>query len=68
MLRGKNIVPLTQTVEFRERPRRDTTVDLRKTGIHPDFWYPVARSKQLKLGNAIGVRFAGDPIVLVRTE
>lgn len=58
---------LTQTVEFRDRPRRDTTVDLRKTGIHPDFWYPVARSKRLKRGKALGVRFAGEPIVLVRT-
>jgi renierapurpurin 18,18'-hydroxylase len=44
------------------------TTDLRKTGIHPDFWYPLARSKDLKKGKMLGVSFAGDPIVLVRTE
>jgi len=42
--------------------------DLRKTGIHPDNWYPLARSKDLKKGKMLGVSFAGDPIVLVRTE
>jgi renierapurpurin 18,18'-hydroxylase len=42
--------------------------DLRKTGIHPDYWYPVSRSKDVKKGKAIGVSFAGEPIVLVRTE
>ena len=42
--------------------------DLRKTGIHPDHWYPLARSKTLKPGKSVDVRFAGDPIVLVRTE
>jgi phenylpropionate dioxygenase-like ring-hydroxylating dioxygenase large terminal subunit len=44
------------------------TSDLRKTGIHPDYWYPLARSKDLKKGKMLGVLFAGDPIVLVRTE
>ena len=44
------------------RPR-----DLRKTGINPDFWYPLARSKELRPGKAIGRTFAGEPIVLVRT-
>lgn len=42
--------------------------DLRKTGIHPDFWYPLARAKDLKKGHVMAVSFAGDPIVLVRTE
>lgn len=42
--------------------------DLRKTGIHPDFWYPLARARDLKPGQAMGVSFAGEPIVLVRTE
>lgn len=42
--------------------------DLRKTGIHPEFWYPVSRSKDVKMGKAHGVLFAGEPIVLVRTE
>jgi phenylpropionate dioxygenase-like ring-hydroxylating dioxygenase large terminal subunit len=40
--------------------------DLRKTGIDPNFWYPLARSHELKPGKAIGVSFAGEPIALVR--
>jgi len=46
-----------------ERPR-----DLRKTAIDPDFWYPLARSRDLRRGKAIGVSFAGEPIVLVRPQ
>jgi phenylpropionate dioxygenase-like ring-hydroxylating dioxygenase large terminal subunit len=45
------------------RPR-----DLRKTGLHPDHWYPLLRAKNLKCGKAVGVGFGGEPIVLVRTE
>jgi len=42
--------------------------DLRRVGIHPDFWYPVARSSSLKRGSALAVTFAGDPIVVARSE
>jgi len=42
--------------------------DIRKTGISPDFWYPVARSHAVKTGKAHAVTFAGEPIVLVRTK
>ena len=42
--------------------------DLRRVGIHPDFWYPLARSSSLKRGRALPVRFAGEQIVLVRSE
>jgi phenylpropionate dioxygenase-like ring-hydroxylating dioxygenase large terminal subunit len=42
--------------------------DLRKTGINPDHWYPVARAKQLKPGGRLAVSFAGEPIVIVRTK
>jgi len=40
--------------------------DLRRTGIHPSFWYPVARSTDLKTDKPLQVTFAGEPIVLVR--
>jgi len=40
--------------------------DLRRTGINPNFWFPLARSRDLKPGKALGVQFAGEPIVLVR--
>ena len=42
--------------------------DLRKTAIDPDFWYPLARAKDLKGGKLLAVRFAGLPIVLARTQ
>ncbi len=40
--------------------------DIRKTGLDPNFWYPVARCNEVKPGKASAVSFAGDPIVLVR--
>ncbi|WP_244846339.1 aromatic ring-hydroxylating dioxygenase subunit alpha [Caballeronia sp. SL2Y3] len=45
-----------------------TPRDLRRTDIHPDHWYPLAWSGEVKRGRAHAVRFAGDPIVLVRTD
>ena len=36
---------------------------IRKTGIHPNFWYPVARSDNVKTGKPHGVSFAREPIV-----
>ena len=40
--------------------------DLRRVGAHPDYWYPLAWSHELKAGKALGRRFAGEPIVLYR--
>ena len=42
--------------------------DLRKTAIDPNFWYPVARSRDLKTGKLLAAHFAGEPIVLARTR
>jgi renierapurpurin 18,18'-hydroxylase len=42
--------------------------DLRRIGLHPDFWYPVALSKNLKRGRTWAVQFAGLPVVLARPE
>jgi phenylpropionate dioxygenase-like ring-hydroxylating dioxygenase large terminal subunit len=42
--------------------------DLRRIGIHPDFWYPFALSKELKPRRTLAVTFAGEPIVLFRTS
>ena len=41
-------------------------LDLRRIGAHPDYWYPLAWSDELKRGRALGRRFAGEPIVLYR--
>jgi phenylpropionate dioxygenase-like ring-hydroxylating dioxygenase large terminal subunit len=43
-------------------------LDLRRTCINPDFWYPVARSTDLRVGKMLGVSFAGEPIVLARAS
>jgi phenylpropionate dioxygenase-like ring-hydroxylating dioxygenase large terminal subunit len=40
--------------------------DLRRVGVHPDHWYPLAWSRALKRGKPLAARFAGDPIVLAR--
>ena len=41
---------------------------LRDTGLHPDFWYPIARTKDVHAGKAHGVTFGGEPIVLIRPK
>ncbi|MFI5754979.1 Rieske 2Fe-2S domain-containing protein [Streptomyces sp. NPDC051569] len=40
--------------------------DLRRTGIHPDFWYPVAVSGSVARSKAFAARFAGQRIALYR--
>jgi phenylpropionate dioxygenase-like ring-hydroxylating dioxygenase large terminal subunit len=40
--------------------------DLRKVGAHPDHWYPVAWSHDVRAGKTCATSFAGEPIVLVR--
>ncbi|HEX3846217.1 MAG TPA: aromatic ring-hydroxylating dioxygenase subunit alpha [Steroidobacteraceae bacterium] len=40
--------------------------DLRHVGSHPDHWYPLAWSDELRTGKTLARRFAGDPIVLYR--
>src|SRR6202158_3682309 len=40
--------------------------DLRRVGAHPDCVYPWAWSDELKVGQTLGRRFAGEPIVLWR--
>ncbi len=41
-------------------------LDLRRVGAHPDYWYPVAWSDELKSGRTLGRRFAEQPIALYR--
>ena len=42
--------------------------DLRKIGAHPDHWYPIAWSHEIKPGKTYASSFAGEPIVVVRTR
>ena len=49
----------------RHAPQLDEP-DLRRIGTHPDFWYPVLWSDELKTAKPRGFHYAGDPIVLYR--
>ena len=46
----------------------DRKADLRQVGSHPDHWYPLAWSHEVKPGKAIAARFAGEPIALFRSK
>jgi phenylpropionate dioxygenase-like ring-hydroxylating dioxygenase large terminal subunit len=48
------------------RSASESTADLRRTGINPDFWYPVAVSASLRKGKTVAARFAGERIALYR--
>jgi phenylpropionate dioxygenase-like ring-hydroxylating dioxygenase large terminal subunit len=48
-------------------PARDEP-DLRRVGLHPDFWYPLARSWEVKPGGTLLASYGGAPIVLARTD
>ena len=54
-------VPEVPQIEFGEE-----VADIRKTAIDPNFWYPIARSKDVKRGKTRAVSFSGESIVLVR--
>ena len=55
--------------ETGEREReRDQQPDLRRIGLHPDFWYPLARSADVQPGRTHLTSFGGEPIVIARTE
>jgi len=46
----------------------EAPVDLRRVGAHPDHWYPVAWSHEVKRGQVVASSFGGEPIALVRPE
>ena len=53
------------SAERRQRHEKGAR-DPRRVGAHPDHWYPLAWSRELKRGKPLAARFAGEPIVLVR--
>ncbi|MCG5079068.1 aromatic ring-hydroxylating oxygenase subunit alpha [Paraburkholderia tagetis] len=59
-------VPLLDSGAF-DPPAGAPVRDLRRVPIHPDHWYPLAWSSEVRRGKAVGVHFAGSPIVLART-
>lgn len=42
--------------------------DLRRVGAHPNHWYPVAWSREVRSGGTHATQFAGEPIVLIRPK
>jgi renierapurpurin 18,18'-hydroxylase len=48
--------------------RDQSNMDLRRVGSHPDYWYPMAWSRDVRPGRTYATHFAGDPIVLVRPK
>jgi phenylpropionate dioxygenase-like ring-hydroxylating dioxygenase large terminal subunit len=53
--------------KYRDAAAEDD-IATRATGLHPDFWYPLARARSLKPGKTLAVSFAGTQVVLVRPE
>ena len=45
----------------------EKTEDLRRIGINPDFWYPVALGDDVRHGKTFAARFAGERIALYRS-
>ena len=42
--------------------------DLRRIAAHPDHWYPIAWSREVKPGHMLARRYAGEPVVVVRAK
>ncbi len=45
-----------------------SSTDLRRVGSNPEYWYPVAWSRDVAAGKSLGTVFAGEPIVVVRPK
>jgi renierapurpurin 18,18'-hydroxylase len=43
-------------------------LDLRRTLSHPDHWYPIAWSGEVKRGKMLARTYAGEPVAVVRGE
>ena len=56
------------SVEIIHPLRQARSVDLRRTDAHPDHWYPIAWSRELKPGAMLARKYAGEPIALVRAK
>lgn len=48
--------------------REQAKADLRQSDLDPNFWYPLCLSRRLKKGRTLACSFAGQPVMLYRTE
>src|SRR5260370_18990451 len=46
----------------------EAIADLRRIGIDPNFWYPVAESRSVRKGKTFAATFAGERIALYRGQ
>jgi renierapurpurin 18,18'-hydroxylase len=59
---------MTQTIPAQNRTiASEEPADLRRVGISPDFWYPVAVSASVRREKTFAARFAGERIALYRS-
>lgn len=58
---------MTESLPARGREATDVPPDLRRVGIHPDFWYPVATSADVPRNKVVAAAFAGQRIAVYRT-
>jgi phenylpropionate dioxygenase-like ring-hydroxylating dioxygenase large terminal subunit len=56
------------SVEIIHPVRRARPQDLRRTDAHPDHWYPIAWSRELKPGAMLARTYAGEPVAVVRAK
>ena len=59
---------VTMSVEIARPISLAQGVDLRRTDSHPDHWYPIAWSDDVKRGAMLARCYAGEPIAIVRTQ
>lgn len=62
------ILKITEPTPVPPYDERGNIPDIRKAGLNPDFWYPLARSQDVKPGKAHPVTFAGEPIDIIRSR
>ncbi|WP_328898658.1 aromatic ring-hydroxylating dioxygenase subunit alpha [Streptomyces sp. NBC_00441] len=49
-----------------ERAELSGAVDLRRVGADPDYWYPVALTREVRVGKVVAAVFAGERLALYR--
>ncbi|MFF3413565.1 Rieske 2Fe-2S domain-containing protein [Streptomyces sp. NPDC002698] len=63
---GASVPHLPHHSDSRPAARPGTVSDLRRVGISPDHWYPVATSRKVRRNRTFAAVFAGERIVLYR--
>jgi renierapurpurin 18,18'-hydroxylase len=61
-------MPVSGVDRFRDVTGAGDAPPTRGVGLSPNFWYPLARSRDLRPGGTLETVFAGQAIVLVRPE